>query len=233
MATKSNSAPAPDPVRRLTKSGIDRMIGGVCGGIADYLNLPAAAVRLACVFLTFVSGWTAVLYLAALAVMPADPDRRRERADKPARSSGQFWGLLLIGLGLLLLSGWISDQWEWWGGPFGAFGRCWHPIPFRLLFPLLVILTGIGLWIRGLNEGSHGDRTAAAGRSGKKNVSGSTWVRTPADRVIAGVCGGLAERFRVDATLIRLAAVLFALVTAVVPAVLFYVCLWIVLPNKK
>jgi len=207
------------------------MIGGVCGGIAENLKIPTAAVRLACVFMTFISGWTAVLYLAALVVMPTDPKRDKEdRSQKPVHSSGHVWGFLLVCFGLLLLSGWISDQWGWWGGPFGGFWRChcWHPLPFRILFPLLIILVGVGLWIRAL-PGSGGD--AKPGE--QEDVSRPAWTRSGTDRVISGVCGGTAERFRIDSTLVRLLAVLVAMTTAVYPAVLLYVCLWIVLPRKN
>lgn len=52
--------------------------------------------------------------------------------------------------------------------------------------------------------------------------------RSTSDRMIAGVCGGLAAHFGIDATLVRLlwvAAVLFGGF-----GVLAYVILWIVLP---
>jgi phage shock protein C len=207
------------------------MLGGVCGGIAEYLNLPSTAVRLACVFLTFVSGWPAVMYLFSLAVIPADPKHGdKDRGGKPVHRAGHVWGFILVCFGFLLLSGWMSDQWEWWGGPFGGFWNChfWHPLPLRLLLPALMILAGVGLWIRGLPD------SGADGKPEKKrDVSGPTWMRSSTDRVISGVCGGLAERFRIDSTWVRLLAVLFALTTAVYPALLLYVCLWIVLPKKN
>jgi phage shock protein C len=225
MAVKTE--PDSEPVRRLVRSRSDRMLGGVCGGIAEALDIPSAAVRLACVLLTFFSGWTALMYAVALAVMPAEPrktqDETRTKAGPPV---GSVWGFILVCLGLLLLSGWISDQWEWWGGPFGGFWR-WHPLPFRILFPILIILTGIGLWSRSL-AGSAENRKPA----GQKGSSGTAWSRSRTDRVISGVCGGLAERFRIDPTLVRLLAVLLSLITALFPGLFFYLCLWIVIPEK-
>lgn len=223
MTAKSNSK--SEPVRRWARSGSDRMLGGVCGGIAAGLDVPPAAVRLACVFLTFLSGWTAVMYVIALAVMPRDASGER-KTSRTVHSAASAWGFILVCFGLLLLSGWISDHWDWWGGPFGGFWR-WRPLPFRLLFPILIILTGVGLWIRGLS----GDAKDAKG-AGNGGGSGTALFRSPSNRVIAGVCGAVAERFQVDPTLVRLLAVLFTLMTALLPGLLFYLCLWIVIPEK-
>ncbi len=52
------------------------------------------------------------------------------------------------------------------------------------------------------------------------------------DKKIAGVCGGLAERFEIDTTLIRLVAVFLALVTAVFPVVVTYIIAWMIIPKK-
>jgi phage shock protein C len=226
MAVKTE--PKSEPVRRMVRSRSDRMLGGVCGGIAKALDIPSAAVRLACVFLTFFSGWTALMYVIALAVMPADPrDEKDKTRTKAIRPPGSVWGFILVCFGLLLLSTWISDQWDWWGGPFGGFWR-WHPLPFRLLFPILIILTGIGLWIRSLPGSAQNLKTDR-----QESGTEAGWSRSRKDRMISGLCGGLAERFRIDPTLVRLLTVLLTLMTALFPGVLFYLCLWIVIPEKN
>jgi phage shock protein C len=52
------------------------------------------------------------------------------------------------------------------------------------------------------------------------------------DKKIGGVCGGLAEYFDTDPTLVRLAVVVIALVTAVVPLVIGYIVAWIIIPTR-
>lgn len=52
------------------------------------------------------------------------------------------------------------------------------------------------------------------------------------DKKLSGVCGGLAEYFRVDSSIIRLAWVVVTLLTGVVPGVLGYVIAAIVIPQK-
>jgi phage shock protein PspC (stress-responsive transcriptional regulator) len=55
------------------------------------------------------------------------------------------------------------------------------------------------------------------------------WVRKESGRMIAGVCAGLAERFAISVTVIRLAFVLGFLFSGGAAAIL-YVVLWVVMP---
>jgi len=52
--------------------------------------------------------------------------------------------------------------------------------------------------------------------------------RSASDKVIAGVCGGLAQYFNIDPALVRLAFVVFALAGGA--SVLLYIVLWIAVP---
>ena len=55
--------------------------------------------------------------------------------------------------------------------------------------------------------------------------------RSDTNRKLAGVCGGLAAYFKVDATLIRLAAVVLTIYPgAVIGGVIAYVIAWVVIP---
>jgi len=55
--------------------------------------------------------------------------------------------------------------------------------------------------------------------------------RSTSQKMLAGVCGGLAEYFDVDVTIIRLLTAGLALVTAVLPMFFFYIVAWIVMPQ--
>ncbi len=70
MTEQPNPTPAPQ-VRRLTRAQDDRMVAGVCGGLARYLNLDPTVVRiLAVVALVFAFPPVAVGYLVAWAIVP-------------------------------------------------------------------------------------------------------------------------------------------------------------------
>lgn len=56
-------------------------------------------------------------------------------------------------------------------------------------------------------------------------------VRPKDDRVIAGVCSGLARRFGWEPTLVRVLFVLSFLLPG--PQVLIYLALWIVMPEES
>lgn len=56
-------------------------------------------------------------------------------------------------------------------------------------------------------------------------------TRSAQDSMVGGVCGGLARHLDIDATLVRVLAVL-ALVLGVFPAALAYVLLWVLMPRE-
>jgi phage shock protein C len=56
--------------------------------------------------------------------------------------------------------------------------------------------------------------------------------RSRTDRQIAGVMGGLAAYFRIDATLLRVIYVVGSIVSAAFPGLFVYVLLWLLLPEE-
>ncbi|MDL1910298.1 PspC domain-containing protein [Chloroflexi bacterium CFX6] len=55
--------------------------------------------------------------------------------------------------------------------------------------------------------------------------------RSKSNRIIAGVCGGLAEFFGISSFWFRLAMII-ALIPGGVPGILIYLILWIVIPSE-
>jgi phage shock protein C len=51
------------------------------------------------------------------------------------------------------------------------------------------------------------------------------------NRILAGVCGGIAEYFDVDPTLIRVVYVFLSLFSAGFPGLLLYIILMVLMPN--
>jgi len=56
-------------------------------------------------------------------------------------------------------------------------------------------------------------------------------IRSRTDRMIAGVCGGLAEYFDLDVSIIRILFVVLTIFTAAFPGILVYIIMWIVVPE--
>ncbi len=65
--------------KRLYRSTQERMFAGVCGGIAEYLEVDPTLVRLVFVALTFMGGPGPIIYLVLLLVVPANPEQEWKR----------------------------------------------------------------------------------------------------------------------------------------------------------
>lgn len=60
--------------KRLYRSRVERMIGGVCGGLGEYFDIDPTVVRLLFVFGTLLGGPGVIAYLILLVVVPLEPD---------------------------------------------------------------------------------------------------------------------------------------------------------------
>ena len=56
--------------------------------------------------------------------------------------------------------------------------------------------------------------------------------RSESDKMIGGVCGGIAEYFTLDPTLVRLGYIVLSVFT-VFSGVIAYFVLWIIVPKRK
>jgi phage shock protein PspC (stress-responsive transcriptional regulator) len=52
------------------------------------------------------------------------------------------------------------------------------------------------------------------------------------DRKIAGICGGVAEYMQVDSTVVRLVAVILAVITGFFPLFIGYLIAWLIIPKE-
>jgi phage shock protein PspC (stress-responsive transcriptional regulator) len=57
--------------------------------------------------------------------------------------------------------------------------------------------------------------------------------RSSSDRMIAGVCGGLARWLGWDPTLVRILYILVSVLSAAFPGILVYLVLWVVMPLDR
>ena len=105
MTENITSEPA---VKRLERSRSDRMLAGVCGGLARYFDLTPVVFRVGFVVLALLGGAGVLIYLAAALVIPEEgkgdsiaAEILRERREKP----WQLFGLALVAVaGAVLLS---------------------------------------------------------------------------------------------------------------------------------
>ena len=69
---------------RITKSKTDKVIDGVCGGLAEYFRIDPVIVRLIFVVLVFLNGIGLLLYIILVIIMP-----KAEQVDQPQKETIQ------------------------------------------------------------------------------------------------------------------------------------------------
>ncbi|MGC8959813.1 MAG: PspC domain-containing protein [Chloroflexia bacterium] len=217
MAEKMSEEAQAGRPKRLLRSRRDRVIAGVCGGVAHYIGLDPVLVRLLWVVLTLVTGVGpgVVLYLAAIFIIP---ESQEEEAEMPRRVPGSvLWGLLLLLVGCYLLwrTFWGEVVVRFLPGWAAAWDFAWGIVRGSAA---AVALIGVGLLLL-LGLARRGEGAPAL-------------VRSRQERVLAGVCGGLGRYFRVDPVWVRLGWVLLTLASFWV-GVLAYLAAALLIPEEK
>jgi phage shock protein PspC (stress-responsive transcriptional regulator) len=121
-------------IRRLYRSRSNKIIGGVCGGLGDYLSFDPVFLRIIFIFLLTLTAFFPcfIAYLIAWAVIPEAPAK-------------------------------------------------YKPLKYKKLF------------------------------------------RSVKNRRLSGLCGGISEYFKVDATLIRIVTILLMFITGILPLLIAYI----------
>jgi len=96
--------------KKLYKSSTDKVLAGVCGGIAEYFAVDTVVVRLAWVVFTLMGGAGLLAYIIAAIIMPEDPGYRVSGSNdeptgykEPGTERKNSSGNTSIALGVILL----------------------------------------------------------------------------------------------------------------------------------
>src|SRR3954454_15209706 len=95
-----STEPTPSEPRRLTRSSSDKVFGGVCGGLARYLNVDPVIVRVVAVVLALLGGAGIAAYLAAWLLVPSDDPAAPEHRGRLATIAGV--GLIVVAIATVL-----------------------------------------------------------------------------------------------------------------------------------
>ncbi len=133
--TESTPAPPSKPAR-LVRSRENRILGGVCAGLANYLGMDVTLVRILAVVLAFAAGTAVLAYIVGWIIMPeARPDEEVagvRHADVSDRAPMIIGAILIVGGAFWLLSSllpWVLD--------------------FRGIGPLILVAIGVLLVVQG------------------------------------------------------------------------------------
>jgi phage shock protein C len=140
--------------RQLYRSKDDRMLGGVCGGLGEYLGIDPTFIRIFFFILIFGGGTGFWIYLLLWILIPEEDMEKTRDFQQRMRSVGEDFTTavnrphpksgLIVGGGLILLGlFWLLEQlnisWLWW----------WD---FDVLWPVLLIVGGGVLLYRWFTE---------------------------------------------------------------------------------
>ena len=214
--------------QKLYRSKTDKYIGGVCGGLATYTGLESNMIRLLMVISVFVAGIGFVLYIAALLIVPENPNETEpERPERPETDKTFLWGIIFVSIGALIL---LREM--------DLFDLIFIDLPWSTIWAILLIAAGAALIYRQYQqketqtEIAEIDPDAASSNASTSQKSTFDIYRSRSDKKISGVCAGIAKHFNVDPTLVRLGWVVLSIASKGL-GVLIYFALVFILPEEE
>jgi phage shock protein C len=230
-------------LKRLYKSRTERMIDGVCGGVAKYFNVDPTLVRVAWVLMTLLGGAGILLYIVSMIIIPKEPyfipqpqaadaqssGSTSSFAKEPSKRNSLFWGILLIAVGMILFLHNMGF----------AFWRHWWWFDGGFFLSLLLILVGVAFLWGGRNyvskESVAADPIPGGEASGEAlplpAIGYRRLYRSFSDSKLFGVCGGLAQYFGIDSAIVRILFLVGAFASGGAVAI-GYVILAILVPKE-
>lgn len=216
------------------------MLGGVCGGLADYLGWDPSLVRILWVVATVTTGGGGFLaYLALWLLLPvgtkADGQVSAAAIELNERSLGVA-AKVLIGLGVVWLLtnlGILPSLWStFWSVAAIIF---WPALLIGVGYLLLRGSGSVGEWRPNLSGWQEGMKapTRADIKSGLNDLRERLPIqRSRRNRLFMGVCGGIGQKLGIDANLLRLVWVALS-IGSVGIGVVAYVLIGLLLPEEK
>lgn len=199
-------------MQRITRSQSDRLLTGVCGGVADYFSIDPTMVRLIWIFFTLFGGSGLLAYIIATLLIP-DSNSQERFFKLDSLKSNPLWGVLFIFSGLILFLQYDHIFYLFWASFWGNF------INISIAFVLL----GIGIYLLYNRQSQI--------KSNNKNVLGNPLHLSIDDKKLAGVCGGFGESLVIDPNIVRVLWV-FGTFMSIGVGVLLYIILALILPEK-
>ncbi len=241
----ADSAQPSAPARRmLFRHPVHRVLGGVCGGLADYFGWDPALVRILWVVATLATamGGGILAYLALWMLLPvgtAEGGQERPAALELNERNLSRAAMLLMSLGGLWLLANVGILPWLWDSFWRVMGIVFWPALLIGAGYLLLRYTGKAEWQfnwRGTGErikqsvNGHMPTKEDVKQTMRQARQRFPLKRSRTDRIFMGVCGGIGQRLGIDANLVRLVWAAFS-VGSIGMGVLIYVLLGLLLPE--
>jgi phage shock protein C len=142
-------------MKKLYKSRKSRIVAGVCGGIAEYLDVDPVLIRLIAVLFFFTGGATLIAYIVGMIIIPNQPlegyvppvpaesTAPVGQPESPSRTGSLIIGAILIVFGVHFLMRnfpFFQFYWRFWDWGWNFF------------WPSVLILVGLLVLFRGARK---------------------------------------------------------------------------------
>jgi len=228
MAENEEKIPDQEPsYRKLYRSNTQKVLAGVCGGVAEYFNVDVNIVRILWLVSVLLGGSGLLAYIICWIVIP--PQGSNVTSSGSAGSASIIIGIVLIFLGIGMF--FYGTGWGCWS----VFG--WHGWPMLPIF-VLVLVGGVLLGVA-ITKGKTTISPAASIESAEDKKEGTKQVpprpkrihRSRTHRIIGGVCGGIGEYFNLDPTIVRIIWLLVS-IGSEGGGLVVYIILMLVIPDE-
>jgi phage shock protein C len=228
--------------RRLYRSVSNRHVAGVCGGMGEYFNIDPIVVRVIWFFSIFFHGVGLFAYIAAWIIVPENRQAVTTTLPRAQNNAQYILGAVLVVLGLIFL----ADRFNW------DFLVPWHwdrflPywVNWGVVFSVFIIILGMMLIFRPGQDTSKSSpffspsvnqppasETTGTGTAGGFQTSEKRLIRSVNERMIGGVCGGLAKYFNIDPSFVRIGFVVLTISSGMIIGIVTYIVMMIVVPEE-
>lgn len=225
--------------QKLYRSLTNKVFAGVCGGLAEYFDVDPVVIRILFVLMVLIGGTGIFLYIAAIFIIPKKPimlqypSVGQETADPPTPPISQkkeqtrnWFGIALVIIGVFLL---LANM-----EVFHVFNFLENT--FEYVFPILLIIFGMAIiYYRQSqpvdNQASTSGFSTDPTEQSHQSQAQRQFRRSLRDKKIFGVCGGLADYFGIDSSLIRMLYVVLCLASFGAGLVL-YILIAVIVPYE-
>lgn len=191
----------PFQKQKLRRSNTDKILGGICGGLAKYYGIAPIIFRLLFPLAVFLGGIGIIIYLILFLIIPKSEIPSEEVLAKKllVHNKKSVLGIILIFIGFYSIL--MPEDYF----PF----LFYFQIPNDVLFPFFIIL--LGIWIQKNHQ------------SIQNNFREISFLRPITGRLFLGVCVGLAEYLQTYTIIIRLVFVVISFATMGFGIVLYFI----------
>jgi phage shock protein C len=113
------------------------VVGGVCGGLAEYFGVDPVLIRIAAVALALSGGAGVLAYVIAWIVIPEDGTPAGQPASSARRPASSTAGTTVVGAVLVALGGLLLVN------------RIWPWVNAAVVWPLILVVLGVAVLTSG------------------------------------------------------------------------------------